>query len=71
MLDFLVNTSDCQSLPGRVLGNTSSTVQGIQSSLETWQLIIIMLSIGIFAASIAKLFNYVRKVVYKDKVCIF
>ena len=71
MLEFLVNTSECQSLPSLMNGNSSTKVQGIESSLQIWQLIIIMVSIGTFAASIAKLFNYIRKVVYKDKVCAY
>ena len=68
--EILKNVTSCQLLPTLLLSNESldAVGVGVQSSLKSWQLIIIMAGLGIFATVIAKSFNYIRKNVYKDKV---
>ena len=68
--EILKNITSCQLLPTLLLGNGSldDIVVGVKSSLESWQLIVVMLGLGIFASVIAKTFNYIRKNIYKDKV---
>ena len=68
--EILKNITSCQLLPTLLLGNKSldEIAVGVHSSLEAWQLVIIMLGIGVFGIVIAKTFNFIRKNVYKDKV---
>ena len=68
--EILKNITSCQLLPTLLLGNKSldEITVGVHSSLEAWQLVIIMLGIGVFGIVIAKTFNFIRKNVYKDKV---
>ena len=68
--EILRNISSCQLLPTLFLGNRSldDIAVGVSSSLEAWQLTIVMLGIGVFGIVVAKTFNFIRKNVYKDKV---
>ncbi len=42
---------------------------GVKANIPRWQIVLIILALGIFTAFIAKLFNWIRQHIYKDKVC--
>ena len=73
--EFLKNSSLCQGLPGLLQQDGMDTTiageagpAGVQPNLQNWQIILLMIGLGIFTALIAKSFNWIRQHVYKDKV---
>ena len=60
---YVFNTTECQS----IINNTKDN-DTMRGSLEFWQVTLLIAIIGILAASMAKVFNFIRKIVYRDKV---
>lgn len=61
---WLRNNSECLGL--QTVNGTAT--MGITPSLETSIAVGMFVGLGLFAAGLAKSFNYIRKKVYKDKV---
>ena len=60
---YVFNTTECQSM-----ANTTQDADTMRNSVELWQLILLIILIGVLAAIMAKVFNRVRRTVYGDKV---
>ena len=60
---YVFNTTECQSM-----ANTTQDGDTMRNSVELWQLILLIILIGVLAAIMAKVFNRVRRTVYGDKV---
>ena len=74
--EFLKNTTGCQAIPSQLPGLNGESPKvtnpvGVAANLETWQIILILIALGIFTAFIAKSFNWIRSHIYNDKVSIF
>ncbi len=71
--EFLRDTESCQRIPSQLPGQNGNYPEvtdpaGVVASLENWQIVLIMIALGIFTAFVAKSFNWIRRYVYLDKV---
>ena len=71
--EYLKNTTACQSIPSKLPGLNGQSPEvkdpaGVVANLESWQIVLIIIALGIFTAFIAKSFNWIRNHVYNDKV---
>lgn len=62
------NSSSCQELYSR---RNYSAAQGLVSSVELHETLLLVVGFGIFASIVAYAFMFIRKKVYKDKVRTF
>ena len=60
------NTSECLARWGNT--TSSPTKPGIEPSVEPWQAYMLFAGLGVFTVLTAKVFKFIRKTVYKDKV---
>jgi len=60
------NVSECSFLRGNTSGQPGKT--GIEPLVEQWQAFLLFAGIGLLTACLAKMFNFIRKSVYLDKV---
>ena len=74
--EIVKNTTECLKLTGILNRNGSDGAIsqgngiGITSNIYNWEIIIIMIVLGIFTAFVAKAFNWIRARFYKDKVIV-
>ncbi len=74
--DFLKNTTHCQTIPSLLPGQNGEYPEvtspvGVVPNLEQWQIVLLIVALGIFTGFIAKSFNWIRRYVYHDKVTQF
>jgi len=62
----LRNISECSFLRVNTSGQPGKT--GIEPLVEQWQAFLLFGGIGLLTACLAKMFNFIRKSVYLDKV---
>ena len=67
LYDWVRNVSECSSFLENVTFNSTATV-GIVPALKAWQAGVLVVVIGVLASVVAKLFNYLRLHIFKDRV---